>query len=70
MSNPNLPNITPTISLSRDDVVNLLMSSIAMEELGLAHIINAEGEKIRFALGTLQGVSGPSATLQDVLTVN
>jgi hypothetical protein len=37
MSNPNLPNITPTIDLTRDDVVNLLFSSIAMEELRLAH---------------------------------
>ncbi|WP_020620713.1 collagen-like triple helix repeat-containing protein [Paenibacillus daejeonensis] len=70
MSNPNLPNITPTISLSRDDVVNLLFSSIAMEELGLAHIINAEGEKIQYALGTLAGVSGPAATLNQILQVN
>jgi hypothetical protein len=68
MSNPNLPNITPTITLSRDDVLNLLFSSIAMEELGLAHIINAEGEKIQFALGTLPG-STP-ASLAQVLQVN
>jgi hypothetical protein len=51
-------------------VVNLLLSSIAMEELGLAHILNAEGEKIQFALGTLAGVSGPPATVQDLLAVN
>lgn len=45
MSQPNLPNITPNITLSRSSVINLLLASIAMEELGLAHIINAEGEK-------------------------
>ncbi len=63
LSYPNIPNITPAIALSRDDVVNLLFSSIAMEALGLAHIINAEGEKIQFVLGTRPGLSGPPATL-------
>lgn len=70
MSYPNLPNLTPTVSLTRNDVVNMLYSAVAMEELGLAHIINAEGEKIQYALGTLAGVSGPAATLQDILNVN
>ena len=59
LSNPNIPTISPTISLTRDDVINLLLSSIAMEELALAHIINAEGEKIQFVLGTLSGTSVP-----------
>lgn len=70
MSTPNIPNISPTITLSSDDVQNLLFSSIAMEELGLAHIINAEGEKIQFALGTLPGISGPTVTINDILAVN
>jgi len=58
------------VTLTRDDVVNLIFSSIAMEELGLAHIINAEGEKIQYALGTLAGVTGPDATLSQILQVN
>ena len=70
MSYPNIPNISPTVTLTRDDVVNLIFSSIAMEELGLAHIINAEGEKIQYALGTLAGVTGPDATLDQILQVN
>lgn len=71
MSQANVPNITPVITLSRDDVFNLLLASIAMEELGLSHIINAEGEKIQFALGTLPGVSvSPPATISDILNVN
>ncbi|WP_179885225.1 hypothetical protein [Bacillus cereus] len=46
MSQANIPNITPTVSLTREESVNLILSSIALQELGLAHIINAEGEKI------------------------
>ncbi|MEW4132059.1 hypothetical protein [Bacillus thuringiensis] len=53
MSQANIPNITPTVSLTREESVNLILSSIALQELGLAHIINAEGEKIQYALGLL-----------------
>ncbi|WP_340024748.1 hypothetical protein MHI24_06440 [Paenibacillus sp. FSL K6-1096] len=70
MSQANLPNITPTISLSREDAISLLISSIAMEELGLSHIINAEGEKLQYILGTLPGVSAPDVTISDILSVN
>jgi hypothetical protein len=69
MSFPNIPNITPSITINREEVINLILSSIALEEIGLSHIINAEGEKIQFALGTLTGVTSP-ASLSDILTVN
>ena len=41
-----------------------------MEELGLSHILNAEGEKLQYILGTLPGLSGPPATVSDVLAAN
>ena len=71
MSFPNIPNISPIIDLEREDVINLLLASIALEELGLAHIINAEAEKLQFVLGTL----GPDTleetpTLEDLLEIN
>lgn len=69
MSQPNIPDITPSISVTRDDAINLLLLSIAMEELGWAHIVNAEGEKIQYALGTLPGLED-DVTLDDVLKVN
>lgn len=50
MSFPNIPNISPEIKLSKKEVVHLLMASIAMEELSLSHILNAEGEKIQHVL--------------------
>ncbi|MBH5318302.1 hypothetical protein I6N90_10825 [Paenibacillus sp. GSMTC-2017] len=70
MSQANIPNITPEITITRDDAINLLLASIALEELGLSHILNAEGEKIQFVLGTLPGVTSPTPTLSDILTVN
>ncbi|MFF2291119.1 LVIVD repeat-containing protein [Peribacillus butanolivorans] len=53
MSFPNIPNITPTISITTAQTIPLLLSSIALEELALAHIMNAEAEKLQFVLGTL-----------------
>ncbi|MFB5677415.1 hypothetical protein ACE3NQ_30410 [Paenibacillus terreus] len=70
MSQANLPNITPAFSLTREDAINLIISSIAMEELGLSHILNAEGEKLQYVLGTLPGVSVPAPTLSDLLAIN
>jgi len=72
MSFPTIPQITPTISLNRSQVINLLLASVAFEELGLAHIINAEGEKLQAALGTLPGVSPHVAatTFQGLLSIN
>ncbi|AWP26745.1 hypothetical protein AWU65_27850 [Paenibacillus glucanolyticus] len=34
--------------------ITLLLSSIAVEEMALAHIVNGEAEKIQYVLGTLQ----------------
>ena len=65
---PSFPNIDPPIQ--REDAVNQILSSIAMEELGLSHILNAEGEKLQYILGTLPGLSGPAATVSDVLAAN
>lgn len=68
MSQPSFPNISPP--LTRQDVLNQLIASTAMEELGLSHIINAEGEKLQFVLGTLPGLTGGNATIDDVLDTN
>ena len=67
MSMPSFPNIDPPIQ--REDAVNQILSSIAMEELGLSHILNAEGEKLQYVLGTLPGL-GEAADFEEVMDVN
>ncbi len=69
MSMPNIPSINPSIDVTRDDAVNIILSSIGMEELSLAHVVNAEAEKIQFALGTLE-TSTEAASLEDIMKVN
>jgi len=66
----SLPEFATGPFPSREDTINQIISSIAMEELGISHIINAEGEKLQYVLGTIPGLSGPGATIEDVLKVN
>ncbi|NOU81562.1 hypothetical protein GC101_22120 [Paenibacillus sp. LMG 31459] len=47
MSMPNIPNITPDISVTREDSISLLLASIAINEMSLSHIINAEAEAMQ-----------------------
>lgn len=61
---PNIPDIKPDIILNRKDVINLLLTSIALEEIGFSHIINAEAEKIQHML------KDKCLTLEDALRVN
>ncbi|WIV13751.1 hypothetical protein [Proteiniborus sp. MB09-C3] len=67
MSLPTIPNITPIIDISREDALNMLIASIAMEEMGLAHIINAEGEKIQYVL---KSEISRSASIHDIKDIN
>jgi len=69
MSLPNIPNIDPNITLTSEEVCNLLLASIAMKGLGLSHLVNAEAEKVQFALGTLH-IDYHPACLDDILKIN
>jgi len=64
VSMPSIPDIKPDIHIKRHDVLNLLLSSIALEEMGLSHIINAEGEKLQ------RVIQMKESSLNDLLEVN
>ncbi|MDP4099427.1 hypothetical protein OIN60_22175 [Paenibacillus sp. P96] len=72
MSQANVPNITPSFTITREDAITMIISSIAMEELALSHILNAEGEKLQYVLGTLTvpGICLPPPTVGELLAVN
>jgi len=63
MSMPNIPNIKPEIKISRTEVIDLLLSSIGLEEISLAHLANAEAEKLQYILGL-------NLNLHDLLKAN
>jgi hypothetical protein len=64
MSLPNVPDITPRITLKREEVIQLLLTSIAMEEMSMSHIMNAEGDKIT------QLLEREEVSLDDMLRLN
>ena len=72
MTFPNFPNVTPNISITVGQTVPLLLASIAFEELALAHIMNAEAEKVQFILGTLDTATTlpTTVTVSNILDVN
>lgn len=71
MSMPNIPAVDVDITITKEQSINLLLASIAFEELGQAHIINAEAEKIQYILGTLDGSTPPAPpTIAELLEVN
>lgn len=76
MGMPNIPDINNNIHIEREQAINLILASIGFEELGLAHIINAEGEKIQCAVqqcGCQPGGGGKrpaTADIDDLIKVN
>ncbi|QGG48560.1 hypothetical protein [Heliorestis convoluta] len=55
MSTPTFPDKSErTLEEAKADII----AAIAIEQVALAHIINAEGEKIQKVLGTLDSTTG------------
>ncbi|MEG0874597.1 MAG: hypothetical protein RSB05_03595 [Clostridiales bacterium] len=59
----SMPVITPG-TVTRDQAIADLIESVALEETGISHILNAEGEKIQAF------VAMPGVTADQLLAVN
>ena len=58
------------VIITREMAVNYILSSIAMAGLACSHVLNAEGENMKYILGTLPGYSGSAATFEEVLATS
>ena len=63
---PEFPEPNP--DFSQEQALTMILSSIALEELSLSHIVNAESEKIQYVLENKCCHS--SADAKDILAVN
>ena len=65
---PDLTNNTSTVRvrvlISQEEVLAEIIHSVAMQQLGLAHVLNAEGEKIQAIIGR------EDATVEEMLRAN
>lgn len=66
MSMPQFPKPDP--SLTKEQALTMILSSIAMEEAALSHILNAEGEKIQYVIG--RAACATPEDLKAILAVN
>lgn len=67
----SMPSFPPCgADMTKDEALTMIIASIAMEELALSHIVNAEGEKLQYVLGTLPGGPKVCAGPQEILAVN
>ncbi|MGG2937763.1 hypothetical protein ABEO66_27275 [Bacillus pacificus] len=68
MGMPNIPKLPEgDFNLTPEQAVTIILASIGMEELGLAHVINAEGEKLQAAV---QAFKEGKIDINDLLNVN
>lgn len=72
MSMPNIPNMNPQINISTEEALNMLIASVAMEDMGLSNIINVQAEKMQYILETLKEEEKENSgfTLKDINDVN
>ena len=72
MSFPNIPDIDPKINICFGDAINLLLTSVAMEEMSLSKLIDAETKKLLCVLKDLGCCEAENAgvMIRDTLDIN
>jgi hypothetical protein len=58
--------VIEVVDIDLDIALANIIASVSLEEAALAHILNAEGEKIQYALGTLKYPTGHWSATQTV----
>ena len=67
MSFPKIPDINPNINIDLEDAINLLLISIALEEISISELMDAETKKI---LAVLDGCKHKDILIDDVIGIN
>lgn len=67
MSFPNIPDIIPKIDIDFEDAINLLLVSIALEEISISELLDAETKKL---LTVLKQCEHNNFSVEDVKDIN
>lgn len=66
-----MPKFPPADTiLDREQAINAILTSIAMEEVALSRLIDAENEKIRYALKCAKEQGCNCTSMQNILAIN
>lgn len=66
----SMPVIVPS-DVTKCQAISDAIESVALMEAALSHILNAEGEKIQAAIGTLEGQTTPIVdNTEDLIRIN
>ena len=68
MSMPELPN--PSKIPTLDEAIAAIIASIAMEEVALSRVIDAESEKIKFIVECAKSQGCENMNIEDILAIN
>lgn len=68
MSQPTFPDVNPDMTC--DYALNMILTSIAMEEMALGNIVNAESEKLKYIIEELSLCIPGRHNLNCILAVN
>ena len=62
-----MPTFPPNgADMTREQALTMIIASIAMEECSLSHIIDAEGEKLRYILDRLDTSCNPCTATKEI----
>lgn len=70
MSQPTIPDITPKITLTIKDSLNLILFSIAKQEIGISQMIKMEANKSKYLFKLLREKRLPPEKMEEIIRIN